>query len=64
MKSSHPCLEDGAVGFVFKLPSRTQEVKTLVSRPDNLGLIPTVHMVEERINSHKLSPGLHKHINK
>lgn len=31
------CLEDGAVGFVFKLLSGTQELETLVSRPDNLG---------------------------
>lgn len=35
--NSHPCLEDGTVGFVFKLLSGTQEVEALVSRPDNLG---------------------------
>lgn len=31
------CLKDGAVGFVFKLLSGTQELEALVSRPDNLG---------------------------
>lgn len=38
-----------------------QCVKSLVTRPDNLGLIPGIYLVEERTNSYVLSSDFHSH---